>query len=237
MAITMGAQEVANTLRPHLALQHLDPHDLHQLNFLKDVAAHLGLDHTPEVLTHIAGLMREHDLVIHSGQEYPKMVARKADGKSFEAKDEEDEDRIVNEVPEELRKPPEPARLELPGDNAQARDVLEQDHVADDGTSTDLSRRVPRQVPVDDKSSLGRRTDREAAQGQRPLQSNHDRVGDHAVVDDKSGLHADHFAEQEPGAAAMRQGVADFDDAVEDDKPTHDQPAAKPTVDLSRRPK
>lgn len=177
MAITMGAQEVANTLRPHLALQHLDPHYLHQLNFLKDVAARLGLDHTPEVLTHIAGLMREHGLVIHSGQEYPKMVARKADGKSFEAKDEEDEDRIVNEVPEELREPPEPTKLDLPIGQANADDAVE-----------------------DNKPT-------------------HDQPDD-----------TDHFGEQEPGAAAMRQQGAAGRGIINPD-------IAKPTVDLSRRPK
>lgn len=244
--VTMGAREVANVLRPNLQLQHPDPHDQHSLNFLKEVATHLGLDHTAEVITHLAGLMREHGLKIHSGHEYPKWVVRKADGARFEAVDETDEERIVNEVPEHLK--PQPgnvghvADVHIEGDNAGARSALEHEHVGDDGRTSDISRQVPRQVPVTEKSALDRRTDRDAAQGQRPLMSDHDKVGGHTVVDDKSGLHHDHFSEQEPGAAAMRQGLVDtdYDDGAViegDDEAVHDQPAAKPAADLSRRPK
>jgi hypothetical protein len=264
--VVMGPKEVADVLRPHLQLHHTDPHDQHALNFLKDVATRLGLDHTPEVITHLAGLMREKGLVLKTGEEYPKMVTRKADSATFTVHSVAEEDRRINEDPAQTE-PPAPRRLppemlpatdrDHPADisdkvpqtgsseNEIARRTLENDPVDDAGHASDLSRRVPRQFPEDNRSELDHMTDRAAAQGQRPLGSSHDRLGGHAVVDKTSGQNQDHFAEQEPGAAAMRQNFAgtdianvDIDDGVtvSDDDPTHDQPAAKPVPDRNKRP-
>lgn len=70
----LGVREAAAAIRASVSLQHMDPQHQHELRFLKDVASELGLDHSAEVLTHIADLLHRHDVAPRAMQEYPKHV-------------------------------------------------------------------------------------------------------------------------------------------------------------------
>jgi hypothetical protein len=108
----LGVKEAADIIRDKVRLSHMEPHDVHQLVFLKSVADELGLSHEPEVITHIAGLLREHDIQIHAGHEYPKWIGK---GTAAVIVNNEDEDKQyrdkfpVDDTPDEPV-PPAPTR-------------------------------------------------------------------------------------------------------------------------------
>jgi hypothetical protein len=97
----LGIVEAAAAIKETVELNHLPPEEVHQLRFLQGVATELGMDHTPQSLHSIAAALRQHDIEIHSGHEYPKSVKRKFDGSYHIADNPEHEAEIVNWTPPE----------------------------------------------------------------------------------------------------------------------------------------
>jgi|SRR5580693_906884 hypothetical protein len=155
----LGVKEAAAAIRDKIRLSHMEPHDVHQLVFLKSVADELGLGHEPEVITHIAGLLREHDIQIHSGHEYPKWIGK---GTAAVVVNDEEEEKAyrakfeVNDEPDEPVAPsptkdghfdrsllddePRPAKAAWIHDKPVEEDVHDEHHdraVANDSAKTD----------------------------------------------------------------------------------------------------
>ncbi len=125
---TLGVKEAADAIRDKVRLQHTDPHDLHQLGFLKAVATELGLDHSPEVITHVAGLLREHDIQIHAGNEYPKWIGKGAVAVIVNDGDEEQAYRAKFPVDDTSDEPPVPLPAHGHFDRSLLDDGVEANH-------------------------------------------------------------------------------------------------------------
>lgn len=104
----LGVVEAANEIRGSVRLQHMNPHEQHQLRYAEGVLDQLGLEHSPEALTHVFGLLREHEIDIPGGDEYPKWVKRGYDGKDMVADNADHEAEIINAAPPSPPAPPEP---------------------------------------------------------------------------------------------------------------------------------
>lgn len=73
----LGPREAADEIREAFLKDRssrLDPESIHALGFLKDVCANLGIESSPENVTHVQVLLREHDVILPFGAEYPKWV-------------------------------------------------------------------------------------------------------------------------------------------------------------------
>ncbi len=99
----LGAKEAADAIRGVVEKDHMqrvDPTRAHQIRYVTQVCAELGLEASADNVNHVAAVLREHDIDLHAGHEYPKWV-----GKGDAA-------RIVNDAEEErlfLSPPPPPA--------------------------------------------------------------------------------------------------------------------------------
>lgn len=205
---TMGAQEAANEIRGviHSDLSsRVAPEEQHQLKYLKEVCNYLGVEPSAENVLHVRSVLREHDIAPYSGDEWPKWVVRKWDNTQHIAHNEQEADEIVNVEP-----PPEPAPaprvIEPPvqnpdldlkdkvphtvgGETAMAKGALLRTQTnPGDRQPSDITKQVPPAPRTEGKSDLDKATDREAAQGQKPLDGM-ENVGDEVVVvDDTSGV-------------------------------------------------
>ncbi len=96
----LGVTEAANAIRGIIAtdtVARTDPAQAHRMKFVKDVCEKLGLDPSPENVQHVAVVLREQDIALHEGHEYPKHVVRKWDGAPLIANSAEEADAIINE--------------------------------------------------------------------------------------------------------------------------------------------
>lgn len=151
----LGAKEAANAIRDEVMMDRTmrgDPNHAHQMNYVKAVVKELGLEATPENIAHVATVLREHDIDVPAGQEYPKYATRKWDNTSHIVNSREEEDKLVNEeAPEQRTDTPPPARVI----DRPVQDL-----------SLDLRDKVPTIKPADHPGGFvpGAVTNREAAQ-------------------------------------------------------------------------
>lgn len=233
----LGPVEAANVIRPRLMADmssRANPEDQHAMNFAKAVASQCGLEATPENVQHIIILLREHNIEIPSGQEYPKWVTRKYDNTQHVANNEREAHDIENAEPPPPP-PPQPVQVQQPVHNPDidlkdkvphlvphdnTPEVMRHEQLArpEGEQPNDLSDHVPT-TEIHHKTELERTTDREAAQDQHPTSDPDDDV---VVVDENSGIHTDHdkgvFTHDDPD----RDGVAG-----QDSDPTHDNDFVK----------
>ncbi len=142
----LGATEAANAIRGIIATDtsaRTDPAQAHRMKFVKDVCEKLGLDPSPENMQHVAVVLREQDIALHEGHEYPKHVVRKWDGAPFVANSAEEADAIINE------EQPQPVP------NAPVEDVAATDPGNSDPLFPDASGQVDNQsAGVDDSADV-----------------------------------------------------------------------------------
>lgn len=224
----LGVNEAADAIRGQFFSDRSmrgSPEDAHRLKFAKDVATALGADTSPESVQHIMILLREANIDLHTGQEYPKYAVREWDKTTKIVHDSGEEDAWVHEA-----KPEEPAPVAM----------REQAHPVQD-LSIDLRNQVPQHVDHEhDPHPAGRVpsavTNREAAQdayARQPI--DHDHVNTDSDVIDDDEVHvedvADTGSKAEGGAPYAKPadvGVMAHDDADgdgvagQDDNPTHD---------------
>lgn len=156
MSRSLGPAEAANLIRPVFEkdrMAHMDPKEVHGIKFVEEVCDYLGADKGPATILHVRNLLREADIALPVGQEYPKYVKRGWDGAMVIANDEEHARQIENE---EAPKAPEnpPSAYLLPSDKNALSDisdnvpkVLNRESVLkhDDGrTPSDISNQVPK---------------------------------------------------------------------------------------------
>lgn len=226
----LGAKEAAARIRGVFfsdRSSRVDPEQAHQLRFAKEVCKELGADDSPETVQHVMQLLREHDVALHAGHEYPKFATRKWDRTSRIVNSESEEQQWVDE-PEPA--PTDPGNL-LPLRTLEApvqdlsldlRDKVP--HMVDDMPAAERLARVPSSV-----------TNREAAQDAYARQSfeDHGHSDDDGVhfeeVDDNTlAPNADKLKGGATYAKAAEVGVMAHDDpdrdgvAGQDVNPTHD---------------
>lgn len=156
MSRSLGPAEAANLIRPVFEkdrMAHMDPKEVHGIKFVEEVCDYLGADKGPATILHVRNLLREADIALPVGQEYPRYVKRGWDGAMVIANDEEHARQIENE---EAPKAPEnpPSAYLLPSDKNALSDisdnvpkVLNRESVLkhDDGrTPSDISNQVPK---------------------------------------------------------------------------------------------
>lgn len=213
----LGAKEAANEIRAQAMEDRslrTSPEWAHQIKFAKEVTRELGLEDTPENVTHVIGLLREHDIGLRVGHEYPKWVKRGYDGFAMIADNEEHEKEIV----EAKRPDPEevvPATMAVP-----VQDL-----------NLDLQHRVPQTVAPGGGAKtdpLPNRSLAEATTGAARVQggfSFHDHVehdADHENDDDADDH--DHVEHDHDGG----ETILTDDSVLADNRPAHDQPAPQP---------
>lgn len=95
----MSVQDATDAIREDIATNKMvkaDPAELHRVNFIKAVARNLGMEPTPETITHIGAVLTEHGIEPLIDNEYPKYVKRGYDGADVIAGSSEEEHEIVN---------------------------------------------------------------------------------------------------------------------------------------------
>lgn len=129
MPINMGAKEAAEVIRSTVHDAILPPEDVHKVRFLQEVAAHLNMEPMPENLHRIAQALHQHDIGLHEGHEFPKMVKRGYDGADMVANDEQEEKEIVEATrPEPVNAKPAPTSvLDVYDDNLPQAKLVEDD--------------------------------------------------------------------------------------------------------------
>ena len=164
---SMGALEAANAIRNVMVMDRssrASPEDQHQLRFLKEVAAHLGLEPDAENLLHLRAVLREHGITLHEGNEYPKWVVRKYDGTAHIADNEQEADAIINAeppppaepAPRVVERPVQDLTIDLKdkvphmvkSDAEKRREELARQQIDGDGTRqpSDITRQVAQPV-------------------------------------------------------------------------------------------
>jgi hypothetical protein len=69
----MNVKEAADKIRPDFHLESMPPEDRHHVKFIEDVAAELGVEHTPFNLHQVGQALDRADIHPESN-EYPKML-------------------------------------------------------------------------------------------------------------------------------------------------------------------
>lgn len=116
---TLGPREAADEIRQTILTDQsgrIPPEAAHQLAYTKQVASYLGLDPTPENVNHIALVLREHEIELPTGQEYPKWVTSPVRGavlvqnadEEGEALSETPPGPVVKDEPKDVAAKPEP---------------------------------------------------------------------------------------------------------------------------------
>lgn len=150
----LGVREAADAIRSQFYSDRsarTNPEDAHRMKFAKDVAAALGADTSPESVQHIMILLREADIDLHTGQEYPKYVTRKYDNTSHVVQNEAEAEAKINEEPEPVA--PAPRVVDAPVQDLSLDLKNQVPHHVDHNDDTHPAGRVPSAV-----------TNREAAQ-------------------------------------------------------------------------
>lgn len=109
----LGPREAADEIRSTIAKDQssrIPPEAAHEVRFIKDVASHLGLEPTPENIQHIALVLREHEIDLPVGQEYPKWVESPVRGQVL-VNDAEEEHKATSETPPQPGEDPEPGEV------------------------------------------------------------------------------------------------------------------------------
>lgn len=155
----LGAKEAADAIRGAFFSDRsarTDPRDAHRMKFAKDVVHELGGDDSPETVRHVMQLLREHDIELHAGHEFPKFATRKWDRTAKIVHSEDEEHAWINE---EQPAPPNPDDSPaLRTQDAPVQDLSldlrdKVPHMADDAPQPRAVPRIPSAV-----------TNREAAQ-------------------------------------------------------------------------
>lgn len=209
----LGAKEAADAIRGAFLTDRsvrADPREAHQMKFAREVVRELGGDDSPETVRHVMQLLREHDIELHAGHEFPKYATRKWDRTAKIVHSEDEEQAWVNEE--------QPAPLnqdDLPA--ARTLDAPVQD------LSLDLRNKVPHMVGDEPQPERTPRipsaiTNREAAQDAYARQPN-DRLNRDtaAVAYDRANPGLDHQnqnAAQGEGEFTNHDGTDIDDDEV-----------------------
>lgn len=206
----LGPKEAANAIRGTFfsdRSSRMDPEQAHQMKFAKEVTRELGGgDDSPETVAHVMQLLREHDIELHAGHEFPKYATRKWDRTAKIVHSEEEEHSWVNEA-----EPPPPNPDDLPP--ARTLDAPVQDlsidlkdkvpHMVSDAPAAERPARIPSAV-----------TNREAAQdayARQPVESK-DRDAAAAAYDDgdfeqdDGDVHIEDVHTEEVGLDALAPG-------------------------------
>lgn len=93
----MGPREAAALIREKIHATTMDPQSQHQANYVGAVCAYAGLDKDPQNLQHVFDVLRENDIEIPSGDEYPKYVGKLGD-RDLIADDESHEQKLRDEL-------------------------------------------------------------------------------------------------------------------------------------------
>lgn len=167
MTFKLGAKEAADKIRSVFSSDRsarVDPEQAHQMKFAKDVARELGADETPESVSHIVQLLREHGIELHAGHEFPKYATRKWDRTSKVVHSEQEENDWINEPQPEPVSDDQPLRtLDAPVQDLNLDLRRSVPHMADDAPQPLRVPRVPSAV-----------TNREAAQDAHARQPSDD---------------------------------------------------------------
>lgn len=198
----LGVQEAADAIRGKFFADRSfrgDPAAAHGFKFVKDVAKALNAGDDPADVMHVMQLLREEDIALHAGQQYPKYATRKWDRTAKVVHDENEEQAWVNEPQ------PEPAHEDdVPP--VRTLDAPVQD------LSTDLRNSVPgdanRQAMTPVPKVPSAVTNRDAAQDAYARQSIEGKDRDAAAAA---------YDEQNPGLD-HRHADATHDDNFDDDQ-------------------
>lgn len=222
----LGAKEAADRIRGVFfsdRSQRVDPEQAHQMRFVKEVCGHLGAAHDPETVAHVMTLLREHDIELHAGHEYPKFATRKWDRTSKIVHSEDEERAWVDEAPPEPVDPETlPARtLDAPVQDLSTDLRTKVPHFADDMPDPPKPARIPSAV-----------TNREAAQdahARQPVET----------------LNREAAADAYTGAAAVDHGefvdddevhVEDIDTLVDTEPKSRSGDSSAGKTDTAKRP-
>lgn len=211
----LGAKEAADAIRGAFfsdRSMRTDPEDAHRMKFAKDVVRELGGDDSPETVHHVMQLLREHNIELHAGHEFPKYATRKWD-RTAKIVHSEDEERAW--IDEEQPAPADPD--DLPP--ARVIDAPVQD------LSVDLRDKVPHMVGDAPRNQPqtprvpSAVTNREAAQdayARQPSDGSNRDVA--AAAYDKANPGLDH---QNQDAAHGEGDFTNHDEYIGDDSEVH----------------
>lgn len=197
MPRNVGAKEAAMEINADVrnGLAHVDPEHAHQAKFLKEVCEHLGIEPLPENIGHVASVLRQHDIAIHAGHEFPKYAARGYDGVRKIVANEQEEQEWVDETQPELVAPLG-RTIEAPVQDLSVDLRTKVPHMVEDMPPAERPARIPSAV-----------TNREAAQdahARQPVETLS--RADAAVAYDKANPGLDHTNQD------AARGVDTFED-------------------------
>lgn len=213
----LGAREAAEAIRGAFLVDrsaNTDPEQQHQMKFAKDVCRELGADESPETVHHVMVLLRQHDIDLHAGHEFPKYATRKWD-RTAKIVQNEDEERAWIDEPQ-----PEP----VDPDSLPAARVLEAP-VQD--LSLDLRDKVPHMsgdepTPAKPPRVPSAITNREAAQDAHARQPAEGRNRDAAAAAyDEANPGLDHTNQDAAEGDGTYENVQDGDVDTDDDDDVH----------------
>lgn len=93
----MGPREAALLIREKVHTTTMDPRSQHQVRYVEAVCQYAGIDSNPQNLQHVFDVLRENDIEIPSGDEYPKYIGKMGD-RDLIADNEEHEQKLRDEL-------------------------------------------------------------------------------------------------------------------------------------------